>query len=65
MTKKKIKNKIFGFTHKYPQSFLDKLAKDLGFKWTKVKFKTVKKEDINIMPLSSPSLPILYIKYKY
>ena len=61
----KIKSKIFGFTHKYPQSFLDKLAKDLGIKWTKVESKTVKKEDVDIRPLSPPSSNIEYFECKY
>jgi len=61
----KIKSKIFGFTHKYPQSFLDKLAKDLGIKWTKVESKTMKKEDIDVCPLSPPSLNIDYFESKY
>ena len=60
-----MKNKIFGFKYRYPQSFLDDLAKKLGFEWTKVKFKTIPKEEIEIKPLDLPSGELYYLDIKY
>lgn len=58
-------NRIFGFKHRYPKSFLEDLAKSLGIKWAKVEFKTYKKEDIPICPLGPPNNLLHYIDYKY
>ena len=57
-------SKIFGFTYRYPKSFLEKLAKDLGFKWTYVKATCIPKEDIEIRPLPPPSETLYFLDYK-
>ena len=56
-------SKIFGFKNRYPQSFLDQLAKDLGIEWTKVEFKTLDKEDVPICPLPPPTGNLYYFDY--
>lgn len=58
-------SRLFGFKYRYSQSFLDKLAKDLGFKWTKVKFRTIKKEDVSVCPMPPPSGNLFYTVIKY
>lgn len=58
-------SKIFGFTNKYSQSFLDDLAKACGFKWTKVLFKTIDSKDIPVKPLDPPSGILYYFDAKY
>jgi hypothetical protein len=45
--------------------FLDKIAKDLGIKWIKVKFRTVKKEDVCVCPMPPPSCDLFYNVIKY
>lgn len=57
-------NRIFGFKHKYPQSFLDALAKRWGFEWTHVPCTTVPKEDISVNPLPLPSGIIYHMELK-
>lgn len=64
MDKKSPTSRIFGFKNKYPQSFLDSLAKVCGFKWTKVKAKTYSK-DIEVKPLPPPSNSLFYFETKY
>lgn len=59
------KSKIFGFTHRYPQSFLDKLAKDLGIKWTKCIPQTLAQEEVEIKPLNPPTSKLYYFKINY
>lgn len=59
------KPKIFGFQHSYPQEFLDQLAKDLGFKWTKAKFTTIPKDKVSVQPMGPPSGVVHYIDFKY
>jgi len=59
------RSRIFGFKHQYPQEFLDQLAKDMGFDWTPVKFKTVNAKDIEVRPLGPPSRILAYIDIKY
>jgi hypothetical protein len=54
-----------GFKHRYPQSFLDKLAKAWGFKWTKVEFKQVDAKDVEVSPMPPPSGQLYYIEMKY
>lgn len=53
-----------GFTHRYPQSFLDKFAEIMGIKWSKVKFKIIDSEKIRIKPLSPPSGKLYYFDVK-
>ena len=58
-------SRIFGFKHRYPQSFLDELAKAWGFKWTKVKCTPVKTEDVSVHPLPPPTGTLFYTVIKY
>jgi len=57
--------RIFGFKNRYPQSFLDKLAKDLGFKWTKVKMETTPFKDVKVHPLPPPSGELYYMEMNH
>jgi hypothetical protein len=52
------------FKHKYSQEFLDQLAKDLGFEWSKVEFNLLDKEDMPICPLGPPSGALFYVDYE-
>lgn len=54
-----------GFKYRYSQSFLDKLAKNLGIKWTKVKFETINKKNVPIVPLSPPNGELYYLEFNY
>lgn len=56
---------MFAFKFKYPQSFLDELAKAHGITWTPVDVKTIKREDIPVKPLSAPRSAICYFDMKY
>lgn len=56
---------ISGFKYGYPQEFLDQLAKDLGFKWTKVEFKAIPHDEIPVSPLPPPSGTLFYSEIKY
>jgi len=58
-------SKLFGFSHRYPQSFLDELAKAWGFKWTKCPPKSILTEDISVCPLEPPTGKLQYIDIKY
>lgn len=59
-------NALFGgFKGRYPQKFLDELAKTLGIKWTKVEFKAVPKEKVEVKPLGPPSGVLYYVDMKY
>lgn len=53
---------MFKFKYKYPQSFLDSLAKVFGIKWTKVTANSIPKEDIVEKPLNPPSNTLYYIE---
>ena len=55
---------IGGLKHRYPQEFLDQLAKDLGFEWTRVNFGTIGKDDCPIHPIPPPSGLLFYVDYK-
>ena len=58
-------SRIFGFKNRYPQKFLDKLAKDLGIKWTKVKPTLISKDEITSCPLPPPSGKLYYSEHKF
>jgi len=58
-------SRIFGFKHTYSQEFLDWLAKEYGFKWTKVEFKTIPKDKVTVCPMSKPSGQLNYLEYKF
>ena len=58
-------SRIFGFKHHYPQEFLDKLAKECGFKWTKCSMRTIDASLIEIRPMSPPSALLYYCDFKY
>lgn len=56
---------LTGFKHKYPQEFLDQLAKDLGFEWIPVKFETIPYDKVEVKPLPPPNGKIYYMEVKY
>lgn len=58
-------SRIFGFKNKYSDKFIRNLEKWLGVKFTKVEFKTIPKEEIEVKPLSPPSNELYYINFKY
>ena len=60
-----MKNKLFGFTHQYPQKFLDELAKILGVEWTPAPVYTFLATDISICPIDPPSATLYYVDFKY
>ena len=62
---KKPTSRIFGFHHRYPQAFLDELAKAMGITWTKVTPTTVPNELVTVHPMGPPSDQIQYIDFKY
>jgi hypothetical protein len=59
------RSRIFGFQYAYPQGFLDRLAKEMGFKWTKCSIKIVDASLIEIKPMSPPSSILWYCDFKY
>jgi hypothetical protein len=50
-----------GFRHRYPQKFLDELAKSLGIEWTKVEFKCVPAENVPVCPSPPPAGILFYM----
>lgn len=56
---------MFIFKYKYPQKFLDDLAKTFGFKWTPVKATTISKEKVKIQPLPPPSGTLYFMEVNY
>ena len=56
---------LTGFQHRYPQSFLDELARSTGTKWVKPSLKTIPKELVQVSPLGPPSGIVYYIDFKY
>lgn len=58
-------SRIFGFKNRYPQSFLDNLAKALGIKWTKAKPTLIDPKDVEVRPLPPPSGTLYYMEVKY
>ncbi len=54
-----------GFQYRYPQSFLDDLAKALGIKWVKCDPTTIDKNKIEVKPLPPPSGKLYYCEAKY
>lgn len=43
-------NTLFtGFQNRYPQEFLDELAKILGVEWVPIEMKTVPKESVTVL----------------
>ena len=50
---------------RYPQSFLDELAKAMGIKWAKVKSECIPTEKIDIRPLALPIGKLYYVETKY
>jgi hypothetical protein len=58
-------NRLFGFQHRYPQAFLDELAKMMGIEWIPVNPTLVPKENISVQPLPPPCGKLYYIETKY
>jgi hypothetical protein len=52
------------FQYKYPQEFLDNLAKSMGFEWTPVIAKLNNKDEIEVKPMGKPSGKLFYIETK-
>ena len=53
-----------GFQNRYPQEFLDELAKACGFEWYPVKFTPVPKDKVEVKPLGPPTNMIFYMDIK-
>ena len=56
---------IRSFKYKYPQSFLDELAKAMGVELTKVQSKLYSKDDIEVKPMNPPTAELFYMEYNY
>ena len=51
--------------NRYPQEFLDRLAKELGITWTPLKPTTIDSSLIEVRPLPPPSNTLYYCDFKY
>jgi hypothetical protein len=60
-----MRSRIFGFKNKYPQSFLDSLAKAWGFEWTKVRHVPIDRDKVEVKPMGPPSAILYYCEIKY
>jgi len=60
-----MKSRLFGFQYRYPQKFLDNLAKWYGFEWTPVNPTLVPWYIVSVHPMPPPSGKLYYIEIKY
>jgi len=55
---------LFGFKYRFPQAFLDELAKAMGIKWVRIAPRLINKEDIEVHPLPPPMNKLFYCELK-
>jgi hypothetical protein len=59
-------NTLFtGFRYRYPQEFLDSLAKEFGFTWTKVEWRSVPRDTVCVCPPPPPTGILYYLEPVY
>jgi hypothetical protein len=56
---------MFVFKNKYPQEFLDRLAKELSIEWTEVTARTVDRDSFSASPLPPPSGILFYTDHVF